>query len=203
MKVGLYGGAFDPPHRTHRSVVEACHAQLGLHRVVVLPSRRHPFKGDHHRAPAAARLALCRLAFVDLPYVDVSDHELAQPDVNYTIDTLTAFRRALGTGIALYFVIGADNVKDLPQWRRHHDALALAQFVVVPRAGHELDARMLEALDLTPAERAGLLAHVVAMTPSPTSSTEVRRRLRAGEAVDDLLQPAVAREIERRGLYRS
>jgi nicotinate-nucleotide adenylyltransferase len=202
MKVGLFGGAFDPPHVVHRTVVEVCRAQFGLHRVVVLPSGRHPFKGPAAHAPAPARLALCRLAFVDLPWVDVSDHELHPSASGYTVDTLRAFRAALGPTAALYFLIGSDNVRDLPKWRQHHEALALAQFVIVPRTGAPVDAGGLEALDLTPAERAGLLAHVAALPPSPLSSTEVRRRLAAGEAVDDLLHPGVRREIERRQLYR-
>lgn len=203
MRLGVCGGAFDPPHLAHRDVVAACHSQFGLHRVLVLPTGTHPFKGSTHHAPADARLALCRLAFLELPYVDVDDRELTRAATSYTVDTLRALRAEFGDTVELLFLIGSDNVRDLPKWRAHHEALALAQFVIVPRADAPITAAALDDLDLTAAEKAGLLAHVARVTPSAISSTEVRRRLRAGEDVRELLAPPVLREINRRGLYRA
>lgn len=202
-RVCLYGGAFDPPHLAHRGVVLACREQLGVDRLIVIPTGNHPFKGDRHHAPAAARLALCALAFSDLPWVEVSDCEIRRLGVGYTIDTLRAFRGELGDAAQLYFLIGSDNLRDLPKWREHHAALALAQFVTVPRSGSSDVARELAGLDLTAKERDGLCAHVLRVTPSPISSTEVRRRLRAGESVDDLLQPRVRDAIAQQKLYRA
>jgi nicotinate-nucleotide adenylyltransferase len=201
-RLGVYGGAFDPPHNAHRAVIEACRTQFGLDRVRVLPTGNHAFKGELFHAPAEVRLALCRLAFFDLPFVDVDDHELQVAATSYTVDTLRALRTELGPDVELYFLLGSDNVPDLPRWREHHAALALAQFVIVPRAGVPIDAQALAGLDLTQQERAGLLAHVAQVVPSPLSSTELRARLRAGADVSDALPPAVRREIARRGLYR-
>ncbi len=201
MRLGVYGGAFDPPHLAHRAVIEACRAQFELHRVRVLPAGKHAFKGDAHHAPAEARLALCRLAFVELPYVDVDGRELAATATGYTIDTLRALRAEFGDTVSMYFLIGSDNVRDLPKWRAHHAALALAQFAIVPRQGVPLEAGTLDGLDLTDAEKATLLQHVAKVTPSDISSTEARRRVRAGEDATELLAPSVRREIKRRGLY--
>ena len=203
MRLGVCGGAFDPPHLAHRDVVAACHAQFDLRRVLVLPTGTHPFKGQAQHAPADARLALCRLAFLDLPYVDVDDRELTNAATSYTVDTLRALRKEFGDGVELLFLIGSDNVRDLPKWRAYHEALALGQFVIVPRADAPVTAATLDDLDLTATEKASLLAHVARVTPSAISSTEVRRRLRAGEDVQEMVDPRVLREIHRRGLYRA
>jgi len=202
VKVALFGGAFDPPHLAHRAVVEAVHDELGIDRVIVLPSGNHPFKGEKHFAPADARLAMCRLAFVDLPWVEVSDHEARSTEVGYSIDTVRAFREVWGDAADLFFLIGSDNLRDLPRWRNWRELLGLAKFVIVPRPGFPADDAALAALDLPEDERAALRSRVVPMPPSPLSSTEVRRRLAAGEDVRDCLHPAVLREIERRKLYR-
>lgn len=201
MKVCLYGGAFDPPHRAHRMVVEAARAQLGCDRVIVLPSGRHPFKDDGAHASGHDRAALCRVAFADLSYVEVDEREVRQQGTCYTVDTLRGFRRTLDAGDALYFLIGSDNVAALPRWREHHTALALAQFVVVPRPGHPMPPPDFDELDLTGDERTGLCAHVLAVAPSPVSSTAVRRHLRQGDDVTAMVPPAVLAEIARRRLY--
>lgn len=200
-RVGLYGGTFDPPHRAHRTVVEACRAQLGLERIVVLPAGTHPLKAAPARASGRDRAALCRIAFAGLAGVEVDEREIERAEVSYTVDTLRAFRRELGPDAELYFLIGSDNLGDLPRWRQHHELLRLAEFVVVPRAGHPVPPDDFASLDLTPAERTRLLAHVLEVTPSAVSSTEIRRRLAAGEDVDAWLQPEVAHEIRRRHLY--
>jgi nicotinate-nucleotide adenylyltransferase len=204
-RIALYGGAFDPPHRAHRMLIEACRAQLDLDRLLVIPTGNHPFKGDRHHAPAAARVALCRLAFGDLPYVAVSELEIARQGVGYTVDTLRAIRADVGAAASLFFLIGSDNLRALPQWRDHHAALALAQFVVVPRPGSTDIAAELRDLDLTGAERDGLLRHVLRVAPSAASSTEVRRLLAATPAepgrLAELLDPTVLAAIRSRNLY--
>lgn len=201
MKVALFGGAFDPPHRAHRAVAAACVAQLGVDRLVVLPSGAHPWKGVSYGASAEDRLALCRVAFADLPNVEVSDLEQRRTGVAYTIDTLRAFRAELGPDARIYFLIGSDNLADLPRWREAHAAMALAQFVTVPRAGVPIDAAALAKLDFTPTERESLLAHVLRVTPSPLASTELRARLAAGDDMADALAPDVLAEIRRLHLY--
>lgn len=209
-RIALYGGAFDPPHRAHRLLIEACRAQLDIDRLLVIPSGNHPFKGDRHHAPAAARLALCRLAFGDLPYVAISELETARPETGYTVDTLRAVRAEVGPTAQLFFLIGSDNLRTLPQWREHHAALALAQFVVVPRTGSTDLAAELRDLDLTDEERDGLQRHVLRVTPSAVSSTEVRRLLGAAALnasgaerarLTEFLDPAVLAAIVSRKLY--
>lgn len=201
-RVCLFGGTFDPPHRAHRAVVEACHAQLGLDRLIVLPSGHHPFKGDGSHASGADRVALCRVAFADLAWVQIDEREVQRAAVSYTVNTLRAFRAALGAEVALYFLIGSDNVSTLPLWRQHHEALALAQFVVVPRAQHPMPPPEFDRLDLTATEKSALLGHVLSLAPSGVSSTEIRRRLATGDEVAEFVQPEVLAEIERRRLYR-
>lgn len=200
----LFGGAFDPPHVGHRAVVEACLEQLPVERVVVMPTAHHPFKGQDFTADAELRLRLCRLAFAGVPGVEVSDLECAEGgEVHYTVDTLRRVRAGLPAGAELFFVIGSDNVADLPRWREHGEVMRLARLVVVPRPGSRVDRAALADIDgLTAAQREALLRDTLRVRPSPASSTAVRAALRAGRPTEGLLEPEVAREIERTGAYR-
>jgi nicotinate-nucleotide adenylyltransferase len=200
--VCVLGGSFDPPHETHARIARACLAHLPIDRVLVVPAAQNPHKRRAETAPARVRLRLCELAFAGVPGVEVSDVEVERGAPSYTVDTLRALRDQLPAGAQLYFVIGADNLRKLPTWHRHHEALALAQFVVAPRAGSPVTAAALAGLDLTADEVRGLLSHVLPLTGDSVSASAIRARLRRGEPAGGDVAPAVAAEIARLGLYR-
>jgi nicotinate-nucleotide adenylyltransferase len=187
----LFGGAFDPPHRAHRAILQAALAQLrpaGVTRAVVLPAGRHPFKRQD-LSPDAARLELCRLAFGDLPDVVVSDHELRPDHSGYTVDTLRHFPREQPDA-RLFFLVGADNLAQLPQWREPAAVLALATLVVVPR-------RTDGPVPVPP----GADVVRVHVREDDVSSSAVRSELRRGGDVAGLVAPAVLARIRELGLY--
>lgn len=201
MRLCLFGGAFNPPHRTHERVVRAALAQLPLDLLVVLPTGQHPLKPQHEMAPAAARLELCRLAFGAIPRVRVDDWEMRQPGPSYTVDTLRHYREYSAPGSRPCWIVGSDNLALLPQWHRYHELLAMAVLVTVPRQGHPVGEHALAHLELTPAERAEILSHVLAIEPDDVSASEIRARLRRGEPTGEWLHPAVEQRIRELGLY--
>lgn len=187
----LLGGSFDPVHAGH--VALAGHVlEAGLaERVVVVPAWRSPWR-DLPAAPAADRLAMCRLAFAGLGAVTVDDREAAAGRPVPTVETLAALAAA-APGDDWRVVIGADHLATFPLWQDAARLLALAKLVVVARAG----------VDLAPP--AGLPAGRILVAPPfdhPVSSSAVRAMLAAGGATGDLLPPAVAAYIETRRLYR-
>ncbi len=203
MNVCLFGGAFNPPHRTHERVIRAALAQLPIEEVVVLPCGSHPHKEDGGLAPAPARVELCHLAFDGIPGVRVDDWETRQTGLSYTVETVRYFREYVTAGERPYWIIGADNLTILPSWHRHHELLELAILVTCPRMGYPVDDKMLAEFDLNEAERAEILGHVLQVEADDVSASDLRQRLREHGDTSALLHPAVEQRIRELGLYQA
>lgn len=197
----LFGGAFDPPHRTHERILRAALAQLPIDEVIVMPSGRHPLKDGELLAPADARLAMCRAAFAGIDGAVISEFELRRTGLCYTIDTLIFVREHHTHGARPFLLIGSDNLPILRSWHRHEDVLRLAIAAVYPRAGTPVTATLLRELGLRRTQRREILAHVLDVEPDAVSSTDVRERLRRDLPCDDLLHPGVVAVIRACGLY--
>ncbi len=199
--VCLFGGSFDPPHRTHTRLARAVLDQLPVREVIVLPSGVHPLK-QGKVTPAHRRVELCRLAFATEPRVRVDDWDARRTTPCYTVETLEHFREYVTHGRRPYWLVGSDNLAILPQWHRYRDLVRLAVLVTFPRHGHPVTAEFLDRLALPLATRDELRAHVLDVEPDAVSATEVRVRLLRGEPADHLLEPAVAQRIAADGLYQ-
>ncbi len=197
---GILGGTFDPPHRMHLAVARAAMDQLRLTRVLFVPAGGPWRKADSRVGPAADRLAMTRLAVAAAPGFACSDMELRRGGPTYTRDTLAALRAqapAAAGPPALWFILGADALADLPNWHEPERIIALARLAAVARPGAALDAAALDAI--VP----GLAARVdwLALAPDPLSASALRRRIAAGEPLGADADPAVVAYARRRGLY--
>jgi nicotinate-nucleotide adenylyltransferase len=187
VRLGVYGGAFDPPHLGHLvAAADACDA-LGLHHLLWIPSAVHPLKAV--RTAADVRLEMVRAAIAGDPRFAADDLELRRTGPSYTVDTLRALRARLPDA-ELFFLTGADNLADLPRWREPDEIVRLATLAVVSRAG-----------DVLPPD-APYPAVAVTVTRVDVSSTEIRRRVAAGLSIRYLVPEAVRAVVEREGLYR-
>ncbi len=187
MRLGVYGGAFDPPHLGHLvAASDACDV-LSLDRLLWIPSAVHPLKAV--RTAAALRLEMVRAAIDGDPRFGADDLELRRTGPSYTVDTLRALR-AREPGAELVFLTGADNLADMPRWREPDEIARLATLAIVSRAG-----------ETVPPE-APYPAVAVTVTRLDVSSTEVRRRVAAGQSIRYLVPDAVRAVIERERLYR-
>lgn len=198
--LGVFGGTFNPPHTSHRRLVEAALAQLPIGKLLVVPTGDHPLKRGDDMAPAADRLAMCNLAFGDLPGVVVDDRELRRPGRSFTVDTLAELA-AEHPGRRLYFLIGSDNLSILPQWREPARICELATLATYPRLGHPVDAAAIAALPLPSVARAAVAAHVLDLPADAVAASDLRARWRRGERALPELAPAVRDYIAARGLY--
>jgi nicotinate-nucleotide adenylyltransferase len=199
----LFGGAFNPPHRTHRRIAEAAIAQLSPERLIVLPCGDHPFKGDRRLAAAEHRLRMCELNFAGLPRVEVSRLELDRQGPSWTIDTIRHFRSEIGLEHPLYLLVGSDNLGQLDAWRDHHSILELADVVVFPRAGYPVDERALEGTDVRRKHKDEILSRALDTPADAVSSTAIRARIAQGLGPGDTdLWPDVAAYVREHGLYR-
>lgn len=202
MKVGLFGGSFDPIHEGHIAPVLGAQRRLGLDRVVYLPTASPPHKRRQSFAPALARFAMVEMALLDRPDVIVSTHELTLERPAYTVETLEHFHVAEPAS-ELFLILGADSFLELSSWVRWREILELAELAVLTRPGSRLDG---EPSPFAPELRAAVESgrvHFVENAPLAVSSTEVRRRLAEGETIpDDWLAPRVVRYLAKYRLYR-
>jgi nicotinate-nucleotide adenylyltransferase len=189
MKLGLFGGSFDPVHLGHLLVAQAAIEEIGLDRLFFIPAAQSPFKPDSRPAPASARLQLLRLALAGKTNCEIDEQEIRRGGVSYTVDTLRDHAKTF-PGAELFYLIGADHVAHLPEWREPAELAQLAEFVVIPRPGES-------AADF-PAPFCG---RWLKGFPLGVSSLEIRARLKAGLPIEPLVPSAVAEAIRNNRLY--
>lgn len=136
MKVGLFGGSFDPVHRAHVEMARAARRDLALDRVLFLPTATPPHKRDRDQAPALARFAMVELALLDEGRLFVSGFELAGDEPSYTVGSLEHFG-SVWPRATLHLLLGSDSLAEIETWRRWRELPELARLVVFPRPGHE------------------------------------------------------------------
>jgi nicotinate-nucleotide adenylyltransferase len=198
MRLGVLGGTFDPIHLGHIDAADAAQHALSLESIILIPSRIPPHRADPVSASGEDRLAMAELAAADRPGWSASRIELDREGPSYTFDTLVQ----LGAGTQIFFITGADAFAEIATWSRYPAVLDLANFVVVSRPGITLDSlreRVPSAFGRhSPANTRVIL--VEARTPD-VSSTDIRRRVRAGDSLSGLVPPAVADYIRTHRLY--
>jgi nicotinate-nucleotide adenylyltransferase len=209
-RLGVLGGTFDPVHAGHLAAARAAAEALDLTTVVFVLSLHPPHRAENLRVSAYHRFAMIALALAGEPRFTVSDVELRSDRPSYTSTTLARFA-ALGLRPEqIFFITGADAFAEIPTWHDYPALLDRAHFVVVSRPGYhvrELGERLpaLAPRMIAPDARAGAVAGpAIFLVPAATpdvSSTEIRRRIAAGEPLADLVPEAVARYIMRQRLY--
>ncbi len=200
MRIGYFGGTFDPPHRGHLALARLAADTFALDRVLFAPTGRQPLKEDAPHAEFADRLAMIRLLCSADPRFEASDIDLPHADgsPNYTIDTLEQIR-AQEPAAELFSLVGADSFLALPRWHEPERLLAVAEWIVVSRPDYDLSD--LRALALTPEQRTRV--HFLTTLDDDTSATEIRVRLRFGVTQADRLTPEVLLYIARMHLYHA
>ena len=191
---GLFGGTFDPPHVGHVALARAAREHFALEQLLIVPTGRTP--GKRVASDAEIRIALAQAAFESVPGAEVSRLDVDRPQPAYSFETVRWARERWGDVI---FLVGADRFADFLAWERPNEVLRYARLGVATRPGFDR-----ERLD-------GVLAAVerpeqVEFFEIPAvavSSTDVRRRVGAGESIRGLVPPAVESLIEELGLYRN
>lgn len=202
MKIGLFGGSFDPIHYGHIQPVREAAAELGLERVIYLPTAVPPHKLAREFAPARARFTMVELALLDEKDFYASPFEMASEQPAFTIDSVEHFR-GLYPEAELHVVLGADNLAELTEWRRWQDLTEEAWLAVLVRPDWQLE-RIQEKLSPELGKLAGSeRVRFVTNTPVDISATELRRLLAAGSQIPEgVVPPLVLKYIRKYSLYR-
>jgi nicotinate-nucleotide adenylyltransferase len=200
MRIALFGGTFDPPHRGHLAIARAAADALELASVLFAPVGLQPLKENLTATSFADRLAMVQLACQADPRFQASSVDAPREDglPNYTVETLAELR-SLMPSATIFNLVGADSFLSLRSWREPQRLLELAEWIVVSRPGSPLND--LSRLRLTEVEFKRI--HLIETVHEEVSATDLRRRLAAGEECDDLIPTQVAKCIHNHSLYRS
>jgi len=202
-KVILFGGTFDPIHYGHVRVAQSALEQLGADEIVLIPARRSPHKKSFPMADGPARVEMISLAIVGEKTFRVSDCELKRSGPSYTLDTIRYFRAEYGRSAGIFWLVGADAVKDLAGWYRIGELIDECNLCVMFRAGFERP-DFSSLAGVLGRRRVEKLEQNVIRTPLiDINSTEIRRKLACGADVSDMLEPKVLEYIKKKGLYSS
>lgn len=200
MRLGIFGGTFDPVHYGHLLLAECCREQVPLDEVWFLPAAVPPHKRGRELTADKHRVEMLRLAIGGHQAFQVSTIEIDRGGVNYTYETLETIREQRPAD-ELYFLMGGDSLVDLPAWRKPQRICELAVPVVVARPGSgQLDFSPLETI-VSPARMAQVQQHRVDMPLMEISSTDIRQRVAAGRSLRYRTPMAVIKYIETQRLF--
>lgn len=197
MRIGIFGGTFDPPHLGHLHLAEAARDQLKLDKILWVPTASPPHKKNQPLSPVADRLAMVEAIIADEPAYAISRVDIDRPGPHWAADTVALLARQ-SPGDQLVFLMGGDSLRDLPTWGRPVEFLSQCSLGVMRRPKDAIDLSGLES------RLPGLTAKVefVQAVPLEIASHTIRQRVREGESVEDLVPEAVARIIQARRLYQ-
>jgi len=195
MRIGLFGGTFDPVHLGHLMVAEQARTELELERVFFVLAPKPPHKAAAALSPATHRLNMLQLALSDQPQFEISTVELERPGVSYTVETLRHFRSQPEFAAAeLFLIIGADSLLELKNWREPQAIISMAKLAVYSRPGldlHQAAPQFLRA------------AHFLNGPQVDISATDIRQRCSRGLSIRDLVLETVRNYILENNLYQN
>ncbi len=220
MRVGLFGGTFNPIHLGHTQAADQVRRRFHLDCVHFIPCAVPPHKEQGPLAPAADRLEMARCALGKNERLKVSDIEIQRPGPSYTIDTLRCFRTGSTPDQRLFFLLGLDAFLELHTWKSYQLVLEATSLIIMPRPmrdGEPPDmvdmvqvyVRRHLSADYRPSEDGSVMRHPVKCplylsrgTPVDIASRRVRAAIGRGDPIEEWVAPAVARYIASKGLYR-
>ena len=219
MRLGIFGGTFNPIHQGHLAIAEEARRAIGLDKVLFIPAGHPSHKKDEEVIPSHHRLEMVRLAVRDHPHFEVSEIEVRRSGESYTVETIEALKAAYPAGTDLFTILGVDAFSHFPAWREPNRLLTLCHFIIVSRPGFHFrdlirlpylqsaDPAKLTELDEKREER-----YTLSLSPSTdlillrvgarvVSASEIRSYLSGGKQKRNLLPLPVESYIIRNRLY--
>lgn len=202
-RIGILGGTFNPIHLGHLVIAEEVYKQRQLSKIVFIPANIPPHKYVADLVDAHHRYEMVKEAIVGNKDFEVSEFEIRRKGKSYTIDTVRDILQSFGEGCEIFLIMGSDSLEELELWKDFKNLSQLCHFVIVNRPGFFIDAPkgLLDAIGKDKVLEMERLK--VEVPPIGTSSTDIRKRLKEGVAVNGLIPPCVEAYIKEHGLYSS
>ena len=198
MKIGILGGTFDPVHAGHLLIAEEARLKLNFKKVLFMPAGEPWLKLENAISPAAHRVEMVRLAIAGKSGFELSTMEIERAGPTYTVDSITELKAELGAGAELFFILGWDNLLQLPHWKEPGKLVGMCRLVAFPRVGYlEPD------LDVLEKEVPGLKKSVIELNEPriDITASDIRKRAKLGKSIAGLVPEVVERYIKEHRLY--
>ncbi len=196
IKIGLFGGAFDPIHNGHISAAELTFRELKLNKMIIMPTGISPHKsGKHPKVSFTHRLNMCKIAFGKMENFEVSDFEGKTGGKSFTLNTLRALKKTYPEDAQFFLIIGGDMLFNLPQWYKYESILKECKVTAVAREENQY-INMLEF-----AAEIGRVK-VLNLPVTDVSSTDIRKKIAEKTDISELTPKEVAEYIEKNNLYK-
>ncbi len=198
MRVGVFGGTFDPIHLGHLAVARSIQSTLSLDKVIFVPAGQPWLKADTPVSPAKDRVEMVRLAIARRRVFEISEVEANRPGPSYSVDTMEGLQRQLGSDAVLFFLLGSDALMDIAKWKEPRRLIQICQLVAFARPGIGLPT--MAALE---AAVPGVSQRVIFVEVPQVNirATDIRSRIAEGRSISRLVPRAVERYILEHGLY--
>jgi nicotinate-nucleotide adenylyltransferase len=221
MRIGLFGGTFNPIHLGHLRAVQEIKKEFKLEQVFIIPAALPPHKTPVTVADAADRLKMINLALADLSGITVSDVELKRPGPSYTIDTVRHFKQTLADDDSIYLILGLDAFLEINTWKYYSQLLEQIAFIVMARPdqnypkAHQgwkimegfLQSSISEDYEFSASQGCYTSTgkkpiYIRDIRALDISSTKIREKIKKNQSIENLVPPEVAEFIRLKGLYK-
>jgi nicotinate-nucleotide adenylyltransferase len=201
-KVILFGGTFDPVHHGHTTVANYACNYIGAEKTIFIPAKRSVLKDFAPKANDLQRYEMLSLVIADNDKFELSDYEIKKTKPSFTLDTVKYFKNKLNRQYDLYWLIGADAIKDFPLWYKVEELIDTCNLCLICRAGFEKPdfSSFKKQWGMQRVEK--MQKNIIETPLIDINSTEIRKLLAKNKDVDNMLNPSVAKYIKKHNLYR-
>ena len=196
MRIGVYGGSFNPPHNGHKMLATELASRLELDKLIIIPSNISPQKSNNGNIDPAHRVNMCNILFDDDIFT-VSDCEISRGGKSYTFDTLNFIKNEYKDA-ELFLFMGSDMLLSFHTWYRYEDIMAMCTLCAISREDDDTRNQMLRYASET--LRNGNIM-IFDVTPVPVSSSQIRDNIRSGKSCEALLDSRIISYIKENNLY--
>lgn len=191
MKLGVFGGTFNPVHNGHLVAAQEVREKMNLSEIIFIPSAYPPHKVEDDLASSTHRLNMLKFAIDSTPYFSISTLEIDRGGKSYSVDTMRALRKNYGKKAELFFILGIDAVAEIFTWKDVNEFLKMCELIAVNRPG----------LSLKDVSKKLPSIHIVSVTPIGISSSLIRSRIKEGKPITHLVPEKVEEYIKKYRLY--
>ena len=201
MRLGITGGTFDPIHLGHLIISEYIRQEYSLDKVLIMPTKNPPHKDEGSITIARHRVEMIRLSIEDNEFLELSDLEVNNSDTNYTVNTMELLRKIYGKEAELFFICGADSIRDMPKWKDPENLFSLCKIIAAYREASSKDEYLSGIKTLKENYNADIKLSMVPQID--ISSSIIRERVKEGKTIKYFVNREVEQYIYKNNLYKA